>query len=447
MRRIAVVEYLMSAGGVERVIRGLARSFLSLPEARRWDITFLLARYNSAGIRCDWPAELTGSNLHIEWIDERTRLSRALGRMARGEGIRGLPGTRRPGHLASRLIRRLGPLSWRASLGDPFAVVSAASRRFDLLYFPYPFLMRVPPLHVPVVTTPQDFNFKHFLAEGSRARQSQERFTHSWLERADRVLLSSEAVRQELLRFYPQYESKSEVIRLGIDVDSAPSTPEKVEEVRRAYSLPRRFALVTGWVMPHKNQLTVVRAITQLRQKGIDLPVVFAGPNSAKLVGAASTHTARNYVDEVRDALRDAGLAAGHDFHALGYVSDEDIQALYRMATVFVCPSTYEGFGLPGLEAMLAGCPVLLSSIPPLDEQNRLLGGIIRMFEPNDAASLALHIEWFLSHPDEARAIARLAAERVSSVYDWSMTARAYLAAFEDVLSRAEPSRRVASAG
>jgi glycosyltransferase involved in cell wall biosynthesis len=438
MKRLAVVEYLMSAGGVERVLRGLARSFLRIPEARDWDITFLLSRYGSTHALTEWPAELTGPNLHVEWIGQQHRLSRALDPLAHAQGIGGLRATRIPLYLATRAVRSAGPLWWRAQLGDPFALISQASERFDLLYFTYPFWMDVPPLKAPVVTTPQDFNFKHFLEEGSRARRIQERSTRAWLDRSDRLLLSSEAVHEELRRFYPEHEGKAEVVHLGIDVGRAPPAADDLERVRRAHALPPRFVLVTGWVMPHKNQLAVVRALSQLRSEGLELPVVFAGPNTAALAPSSPGLT-RSYVDDVRDALRDAGFAAGRDYFALGYVSDADIQALYRMATVFVCPSFYEGFGLAGLEAMLAGCPVLLSAIPPFEEQNRVLGGIVPLFDPKDPATLAAALARLASDPAAARARAQAAAARLADAYDWDKTARAYLAAFHRVL---EASRR-----
>ena len=93
------------------------------------------------------------------------------------------------------------------------------------------------------------------------------------------------------------------------------------------------------------------------------------------------------------------GLVAGRDYLALGYVSDAELQCIYRLATVVAVPSLYEGFGLPGLEAMRAGCPIVYASIPPLEEQNQLLGGIIPMFDPEDPAALAAQLEWILTHP------------------------------------------------
>jgi glycosyltransferase involved in cell wall biosynthesis len=441
MRRVAVVEYIMSAGGVERVLRGLASAFLSIPEAADWDVTFLLSRYNSAHHRCAWPEGLTGPRVHLEWLGEQSLFSRALDPLAHVQGVRGIPFSRTVGFLGARGLRRAGPLPWRALLGDPYALVAEASRRFDLLYFTYPFWMQPPPMRAPVVTTPQDFNFKHFLPEGSYHRVTQERSTRAWLERADRVLLSSHAVHAELRRFYPEHAGKAEVVHLGLDVAGQAPPAEEVERVRSALDLPPRFLLVSGWVEAHKNQLLVVEALRLLRERGLALPVVFVGPNAAHLGRRPAPGIGGKYLERVKAALAEARLSEGRDFLALGYVTDVEIRCLFRLATVYVLPSLYEGFGLPSLEAIQAGCPTVVSAIPPLLEQNELLGGLVPTFDPHYPAALAARIEALYGDQAGARRRVEEAAARVAAVYDWKKTARAYLAAFERVIAQRRPAR------
>jgi glycosyltransferase involved in cell wall biosynthesis len=434
MRRLAIVEYIMSAGGVERVLRGLAGAFLEIPEARGWDVTFLLSRYNSANRRCEWPAELTGPRLHVEWLGEHTAASRMIDPLAHAQGIGRMRWTRVPGFIAGRAARRLGPMRWRAHLGDPFSLVAANASRFDLLYFTYPVLMFPPPASTPMVTTPQDFNFLHFFPPGHLTRTRQEAVTRAWLGRSDRVLLTTDAVLDEMRRFYPEHVSKAHVARLGIEAAPPVATSSELDSFRRFHALPSKFVLMAGWVMEHKNQLALVDAIVRLRERGRQVPMVFVGPNAVNLVEARDPGFPEGYAGRVRAALRESGLVPGRDFHVLGYVSDSDVQKLYRLATVFVLPSLYEGFGLPSLEALRAACPTIVSAIPPLLEQARLLGGGVPSFDPADPAALADRIAWVLDHEDEARASARATGERVPDVYDWRKTARAYLAHFAEVI-------------
>ena len=436
MRRLAIVEYMMNAGGVERVLRGLAGAFLEIPEAREWEITFLLSRYTSAHRPSEWPRELTGQNVRVEWLGQETAAGRFLDRLAHAQGLWGIPLSKPGGFVLARLARRLGPPRWRGWLGDPETLIGEASKRFDLLYFTYPILMGVPDMRSSVVTTPQDFNYRHFFADHHPIRKRHEVVTRAWLARSDRVLLTTEAVKDELSRFYPEHASKSQVVHLGVAPEAPGSgpTPERVEAFRAAHGLPARFVLMAGWVLEHKNQLALVEALVRLRDRGLFVPAVFVGPNAVHLVESRELGFPEGYPGKVRLALRDAGFAHGKDFFTLGYVPDEAIRCLYRLATVFVLPSLYEGFGLPSLEAMQAGCPTLLSGIPPLLEQNRLLGGVARTFDPKDPGALADEIAWVLTHPEEALRTARLAAERVPEVYDWRKTARAYLAAFAEIV-------------
>ena len=434
MRRLAIVEYVMSAGGLERVLRGLAGAFLEIPEARDWDITFLLSRYSSAYHRCEWPDALTGPNLRVEWLGDGSATSRLVGALAHAQGVRGVPLSKPGGAVLARLARGTGPEAWRAWLGDPRALIARASARFDLLCFPYPVALAVPEISVPVVTTPQDFNFKHFLPEGDPRRRREEAVTRAWLARSDRILLTTDAVQEELRRFYPEFAQRSGVVRLGVDVQGAAPDADRLTRFRWDHGLPDRFALMTGWVVEHKNHLALVHALARLRQAGRSIPVVFAGPNALHLRESRELGFPQGYAGQVREALGAAGFEHGRDFHVLGYVGDEDIRCLQSLASVFLLPSLYEGFGLPSLEALRAGCPTLVSSIPPLEEQNRLLGGGLRTFDPRDPAALADRIAWVFDHEEEARAEARLVGARVAETYDWRKTARAYLAHFGEVI-------------
>jgi glycosyltransferase involved in cell wall biosynthesis len=434
MRRLAIVEYVMSAGGLERVLRGLAGAFLEIPEARDWDITFLLARYNSAYHLCEWPDTLTGPNLRVEWLGEGSAVTRLVNSLAHAQGVRGVPLSKPGGAVLARLARGTGPEAWRAWLGDPRALIARASTRFDLLCFPYPVGLAAPDLTVPVATTPQDFNFKHFLSEGDPRRRREEAVTRSWLARSDRILLTTDAVQDELRRFYPEFAERSGVVRLGVDAGSAAPDPARLERFRRERGLPGEFVLMTGWVVEHKNHLAVIEALSRLRGQGRLIPAVFAGPNALHLREAREAGFPQGYAGRVRAALREAGFEHGRDFHVLGFVGDEEIRMLQSLATVFLLPSLYEGFGLPSLEALRAGCPTIVSAIPPLEEQDRLLGGGLSMVDPKDPVTLADRIAWVLDHREEARAEARAAGERVPAVYDWRRTARAYLAHFAEVI-------------
>ncbi|HQR30363.1 MAG TPA: glycosyltransferase family 1 protein, partial [Anaeromyxobacteraceae bacterium] len=388
-RRLAVVEFTMSAGGVERVLKGLARAFLEIPEARDWEITFLLSRYTSAHRPVSWPEALHGPRVRVEWLGESNPVSRALRPFAHAQGIPGLPFTRIPGYVAARTLWRVGPSWMRAALGEHRALIQRAGDRFDAMYLHYPFWMKPPPIRCPVLTTPTDFNFKHFLPADSLRRRVHEAAFSAWLDRSDRLLVSSHAMDDELRHFYPQHAGKARVVHLGVDTGVPAPTATALAACRERLGLPDRFALLTGWVTPHKNTLVVVEALGLLRKRGIDLPLVLVGPNAADLADGARPTFEPEYLARIRGAMQASGLRQGRDLLLPGYVPDDDLRCLFHLATAFVFPTRYEGFGLPSLEATLAGCPTVASSIPALVEQDRILGGAYRIFDPDDPAELA----------------------------------------------------------
>lgn len=444
MPRVAIVEYLMSSGGLERVLRGLARAFLEIPEAKGWDITFLLSRYDTAHRLTRWPEELEGPGLRVEWLGQDGAGARMLSRLAHFQGDWNSRHLRVAAGLGARAIRSAGPLAWRSWAGDPAAALEAASRRFDLLFFVFPGTIRPPRFQCPVVTSPADFNYRHFLREGSSAWRRQDLAMRAWLAASDRILFTSQAVFDEMLEAYREAAPLSRVVRLGVDTGSPPPSPEAVEATRTRYRLPREFALVSGWIMPHKGQLTLVEAAARLRSSGRPIPLVFVGPNSTHLTDSPVRVRRTPYARQVAALLAERGMEPGRDFLALGYVSDADLACLYRLASLYVVPSLYEGFGLPSLEALQAGCPTVVSAIPPLEEQSRLLGLDVPTFPPGDAVALAGCMAAVLDRPDAGRAAARLAAERLPAAYDWRRTAREYLEHFAEVLAAA---RRVGGEG
>ena len=172
-----------------------------------------------------------------------------------------------------------------------------------------------------------------------------------------------------------------------------------------------------------------------MRERGDVLPIVFVGPNTGHLGDGPAPGFRTPYVEEVQATLRTTGLQLGRDYFALGYVTDLEIQALLRLATAFVCPSTYEGFGLPGLEAMRARAPCSSRGSRHSRSRTGFSAVAIRMFDPKDPEALAAQLGWVLSHPGEVTAAATALAERVGDVYDWRRTARAYLLAFDELVT------------
>lgn len=230
--------------------------------------------------------------------------------------------------------------------------------------------------------------------------------------RAARVLTISEFSRREIdvLTAAPP----DRILNAGIAVggDFAPA-PAEAAAVQAKYRLPARFILFVGTLEPRKNIGALLEAYARFRRAGgADWKLVIAGRRGWGAV-------------PVNPALRDMGLE--RDVFTTGYVDAADLPALYSLAGVFVFPSLYEGFGLPPLEAMACGTPVVCSNRASLPEAVADAGLLV---DPTDPEALAGAIGAVLS--DEAlRARLRAAGLRRAAQLSWDAVARAAVAAYE----------------
>lgn len=433
MPKLAVIDHVVSAAGVERFLHGLVGGLLTLPEMKSWEITLLLKGRNSGGYEVKWPEHLTAPNLQVRYLCG-DRLSNLLENMAAAQRVWGIPGTAKAQHLVPQFIRQYGPPELQGYVGDVRSWIERFCRqhRFDVVYFSYPYLLDAPRLPMPMVSTPHDFNYKRFETLGPVLRAQIERQMPGWLRACRRLVVSSEFIAGEVRHFYPEFMDKVSVIRLGIPQARRVPTEAEVAAYRERLGLPAQFLLTSGWIIPHKNQRVLFEALGRLRGRGIDIPLVCVGPNS-QLLQPDQRSQAEGYVKEVVEAADRAGLQYGRDYRGLGYVDDFELECLYRLAVALITPTLYEGGGFPTREAMRAGCPVACSRIPPLVEEANLLERTAWMFDPADAQDVADIIEALLTDPVKTAEQARRAAEIVTQVFSWEKTAAGYFSVFQEL--------------
>ncbi len=187
-------------------------------------------------------------------------------------------------------------------------------------------------------------NVRHCLA-GTRAA----------IERADAIIAISEHTRRDLVERLGAPAERIVVTPLAADPALRPVTdPARRDAVRRRYRLPERFALYLGALEPRKNLLRLLEAYAALNE------------SLRREVGLVVAGASGWLNDSVHAHVEKLGLAPAVCF--AGYVAGDDVAALYSLADVFVYPSLYEGFGLPVLEAMACGAPVIASNVASLPE-------------------------------------------------------------------------------
>jgi glycosyltransferase involved in cell wall biosynthesis len=193
------------------------------------------------------------------------------------------------------------------------------------------------------------------------------------LGRAHRILADSESTRNDLVELLGVPPEKISIVRPGIEPRFRPVRDTvKLAEVRNRYNLPHWFILSLSTLEPRKNFSRLIAAYGQLRrQTGLPHELVIVG-RPGWLYG------------DIFAQVRKEGL--GDRVHFPGFMADEDLPALYTLADLFVFPSLYEGFGIPPLEAMACGTPVVASNNSSLPE---VVGSAGLMVEATDVDGLA----------------------------------------------------------
>jgi alpha-1,3-rhamnosyl/mannosyltransferase len=237
------------------------------------------------------------------------------------------------------------------------------------------------------------------------------------LRAAQRVIVISESTRADLLAHFLVSPGRITAIPLAADPAFRPQGEEAVTEVRRRYGLPLAYTLYVGSNKPHKNLTGLIDAWAQ---------VTAAPATAAQTLVMAGAWERQS--DRVRERV--AGTSAEERIRWLGPVAEADLPALYSGAALFVFPSLYEGFGLPVLEAMACGAPVICSESSSLPE---VAGNAAQRVDTRRPAALADAIQAVLTNPalqDEMRAKGLAQAARFS----WGQAARRTLEVYRTLI-------------
>lgn len=241
------------------------------------------------------------------------------------------------------------------------------------------------------------------------------------VRRATRIVVPSEYTRAELLARFPGAAAKTVVLPLAVDEDFQPERRAgEGEAIRRRYGLPDRFVLFVGQIEPKKNVSGLLRAFCELRNLGWDRHhLVVAGNRGWEACDPFALG-------------RSLGIA---DRLVLpGFIPRNDLPALYRSADLMVFPSWVEGFGLPPLEAMACGTPVIVSDGGALPE---VVGAAAPRIPAGDDAALALAMKNLLGDRDEL-ARRRQAGLAQAATFTWKRHVDSLEKVFSQALKREE---------
>ena len=342
-------------------------------------------------------AEIDSTNNYTLYVTKRSAVERFSGRWPNFSVSRTLPHTpivRIPVTLSSELRR------------NPV----------DVLHVQF----TAPPLvPCPFVVSIHDLSFEHLPLTFKRRSRMQLRLTvRRSARKAARVLALSESARQDIIETYDILPERVTAIPLAAPEHFGPVTDDKeLKRVRHTYGIAGDYILSVGSIQPRKNLVRLIGAYARLRNErpGIKLPKLVLVGKKAWL-----------YTETLR-AIEHSGV--GDQILLTDYVSDTDLPALYSGALCFVYPSYFEGFGLPPLEAMKCGVPVIVGNRTSLPE---VTGDAGLLVNPFDEAEIASALGRLIDNSDLRHKL-RVKGLKRANDFSWHETARRTLEVYKQV--------------
>lgn len=234
------------------------------------------------------------------------------------------------------------------------------------------------------------------------------------LKNSDKIIADSYNTKQDLIKHFKIPEKKIKVIHLAANENYKPLKENEINNIKQKYNLNYSFILYVGTLEVRKNISILLKSLYKLKKQGIKHKLVITGKKGWKY-------------KSIFKIIEQLNLQK--DVIFIGYVSDEDLPALYNAADLFVYPSIYEGFGLPPLEAMQCGTPVITSNTSSLPE---VVGNAGIMIDPYDVVELANNMHEVLVNVSLREELSKKGLER-AKLFSWKKCAEEHLKIYEEV--------------
>lgn len=283
-------------------------------------------------------------------------------------------------------------------------------KRIDLVFIPDP---RPTPVskNCKKITTFHDLSFEHFQQTFSWKTRIWHKLLNpkSEAQTSNQIISVSENTKQDLIKTYQIPAEKIEVIYEASNLNSKIDI-QKENEIKIKYNLPEKFILTLSTIEPRKNIAGLLAAFQKLKQEN-NFPhkLVIAGKKNSKIF---------SQIEEIKNNNKDIILT--------GFIEEIDKPYLYKLATAFIYPSFFEGFGLPLVEAMQMGCPIITSNLSSMPE---IVKDAALLINPYDINSITEGIQKILSN-DKLKAELQKKSLKRANAFDWEKCAKTTLNIF-----------------
>lgn len=243
------------------------------------------------------------------------------------------------------------------------------------------------------------------------------------IRRADYIVTVSQSTKQDLMKLFSVPENKIKIIYNGVDKIFQPiDTADRLNQIKEKYRLPEKFIFTVGVMEPKKNTEGIIRAYAELQKNH---PASYNLHRIKLVIGGSRRYGWKN--SKIFQLIQSFNL--WDDIVFTDFIEHEDLPEVYNLASVFVFPSFYEGFGLPVIEAMACGTPVITSNISSLPE---IAGDAAVLVNPYDTAEIANKIQEILNDEKMRRQMVDqglINAKRFS----WETASKQILKLFDEV--------------
>lgn len=292
----------------------------------------------------------------------------------------------------------------------------------DLAFFTWPYFIECPDITCPIYFIPHDFNYRHFFGSYIYRKNYVNLLTEQhtkWLKKA-KPIVSTNFMANELKKFYPQYKDEVKVVHVAPFSSLSRFTKEEAKEIIKKFGINYKYILYPCNTTYHKNLGVLLSATYLLNKREKDIKLIFVGYDTEEIKGKAHF-----YGIERR--------GNNYDVLGLGYVSNNEIDALIQCAEAVITTSLYEAGNGPGLDAWVKGTPVAMSNIPAFMEHLEVQNVRAQVFDPKNPHDIADKIQWILDNPEQAKEDA-LHSQREILKYNWEATAQKYVEIFEEAV-------------
>ncbi len=277
-----------------------------------------------------------------------------------------------------------------------------------------------PTHYLPVITNSKsvisimDVSYLHFPKLFKKKDLYQLKFWGKYsIKKAKKIITISQSSKSDIIKSYDIPADKIAVVYPGIErVSSIQYSVLSMDELRNKFGIKNKYILFVGTLQPRKNLERLIEAFAKLKREDLDLVIV--GKKGWMF-------------EDILNAPKKFGVT--DSVHFLHNVTDEDLPSFYRFAEIFVLPSLYEGFGLPVLEAMKYGCPVITSDISSLPEA----GGDAALYvDPKDTDDIVLKMRKLLEDENLRKDLITKGTKQVEK-FSWEKSASETLKVLEEV--------------